>query len=262
MLRNFIKVCNTNNTQVFKASYSTKPPEKWDLLSAVCIERRPIITPLPNELEKQFQSLLSDIEHERSYKSDHELRHEMDLKQAELLKKGDTDIDVMQKVTAQDFLDASMEELAKFKPAGRLTKADNANDVKSLNRKLDKHLILLVNQKIGNKSYFLPPQGLRQDGETLKQTAERVLKEHCGTEVKAQIYGNAPSGFYKYKYPKEVQSKTDTAGAKVFIYFARLQKGEIVKKGVDFKWLDRVELEKSLPEAYHKSLSQFLINEL
>lgn len=52
--------------------------EKWDLLSGVCLERRPLITQNPNELEKQMQTLLHELEKEMSYKSDHEIRHELD----------------------------------------------------------------------------------------------------------------------------------------------------------------------------------------
>lgn len=43
--------------------------------------------------------------------------------------------------------------------------------MKSLNRKLSKHLVLVVNEKLGNKDYFLLPQTLHQDGETLKQVS-------------------------------------------------------------------------------------------
>lgn len=41
--------------------------------------------------------------------------------------------------------------------------------MKSLQRKLDKHLVLVVNQKLGDKKYFLLPQSKREDGETLRQ---------------------------------------------------------------------------------------------
>lgn len=46
---------------------------------------------------------------------------------------------------------------------------DKVNNLKSLNRKLNKHLVLLVKQKIGGNDFYLLPQALRLDGETLKQ---------------------------------------------------------------------------------------------
>lgn len=46
-------------------------------------------------------------------------------KQAVLLKQGESDIDAVLKETAQDFYDASVEELNKFKAASRTTGIKN-----------------------------------------------------------------------------------------------------------------------------------------
>lgn len=51
---------------------------KWDLVGAICLERKPIIIGMPNETEKKMQQLLREIEIESSHKSDHEIRHELD----------------------------------------------------------------------------------------------------------------------------------------------------------------------------------------
>ncbi|XP_044258159.1 39S ribosomal protein L46, mitochondrial [Tribolium madens] len=232
--------------------------EKWDLLTAVCLERKPLITTPLLKIEEDYKHLQSQIEFERSLKSDHEVRHEKEQKQLEQLKKG-ADIEVHLKDTAQDLVDASTEEFSKFKFASRVTEADKKNDLKSLNRKLDKHLVLVTKQKIGKDNFYLLPQALRQDGETLRQTAERIVKDTCGGNLKAMIYGNAPSAFYKYKYPSI--ARKDAVGAKVFIYFARYEKGQLENEKVDYKWLDREELAKSLPNDYVKSVSQMLIDE-
>lgn len=101
----------------------------------------------------------------------------IDRKKAELIKKGniDVDLDAVQLQTAQDFKDACVEELNKFEFASRTTEADKKNDLTSLERKLDKYLILLTNQQIGKNKYFLPPQGVRKDGETLRQVYRKIL---------------------------------------------------------------------------------------
>ncbi|XP_017784682.1 PREDICTED: 39S ribosomal protein L46, mitochondrial [Nicrophorus vespilloides] len=251
MLRLTLNCINSTNRGCCTAATG-----KWDLITAVCLERRPIIGPEMSDMEKQFSKQLSEIELERSHKSKHEVEHEKDLKQLELIKRGDVDVEVNLKQTAQDFADTSLEELNKFKFASK--QSDDTN-VKSLNRKLDRHLVLLTQQKVGNDTFFLPPQGFRQDGETLRQTAERVLKESVGKDVQAQIYGNAPTGFYKYKYPKSVREVDgNSVGAKVFIYFARYANGS---PSVSHKWLDREELRKELPEKYSQSLDEFLIDE-
>lgn len=37
----------------------------------------------------------------------------------------------------------------------------------------------------------------------------------CGPDIKVQFYGNAPCGFYKYRYPKAVRGESGSVGAKV-----------------------------------------------
>lgn len=47
--------------------------------------------------------------------------------------------------------------------------ADKRNDITSLDRKLASSLVLLVKQKLGEKEFYLLPQAIREDGETMKQ---------------------------------------------------------------------------------------------
>ncbi|XP_018331954.1 39S ribosomal protein L46, mitochondrial [Agrilus planipennis] len=261
MIRTYAFLAKTSSQILNSASYSSvQVAQKWDLFAAVCLERCPIITPPLSDIEVKVKKMFADIELERSYKNDWELRHEQEQNISQQLKKGE-EVEVSTLQTVQDFIDAATEARSKFKEADRLTEADKANDVTSLSRKLDKHLVLLVQHNLNNKNYYLLPQGKRKEGETLRQTAERILKESCGTEIRAQFFGNAPAGFYKYKYPNEIRSKTGSVGAKIFIYAAHHKDGQVNKKDSKFKWLDRHELEKELPDNYHKSVSAFLIDE-
>ncbi|KAK0172348.1 hypothetical protein PV328_005680 [Microctonus aethiopoides] len=268
MLKQSLKLCTTTSINVLSPflrhqmcsiSSATKP--KWDLLSAVCVERHPLITSVKTDLEEAYQNMLNQIEFENSMKSDHELNIEMERKQREKLKKGLVEIDA-EKITeqkAEDLEELADEEMASFKFAPRITEADRNNITTSLERKLDKCLLLLVQQKIGNDSFWLPPQGIRNDGETMRQTAERVLLNTCGDMLQAKIYGNAPIGFYKWKYPKSIRDH-GTEGAKVFFYLAKYMNGTVADT-VKYQWLDRPELEKNIPVPIYKSMSQFLIPE-
>lgn len=243
--------------------YSTAPAEKWDIFAGVLVERLPVVSKSFTPLEKEFQEQLWQIEYENSLKSDHEVQHEKDVRQAQLLKKGEVEVDldeISSQQTAQDKKDAYIEEFKKFEFAPRLTEDDKSDNVKSTNRKLEEILYLLVEQKLGDqKTHLVLPQGKREDGETLRQTAERVLKSACGDQLKTAFYGNAPVGFYKYKYP--TNARKESVGAKVFFYRSSIQgaDGHKIKDGVNYEWQDKTGLDKKLSGSYLESVQKFLL---
>lgn len=204
---------------------------------------------------------MTQLEFEYSYKSDFELREEQDVSTATLLKAGKIkmDLDGVAQRTSLDLKDMWKEELSKFQPESRTTEADKRNDLKSTERKLDHPLTLIVEQKIGKDKLFLLPQGKISNGETLYDAAQRVIKERCGDKIQTTIYGKAPCGYYKYKYPKELRS--EVVGAKVFFYRAILKAGQMEEKSGSFEWLDKSELFQRIEKYsdYKKSLSKFII---
>jgi large subunit ribosomal protein L46 len=237
-------------------------------MSAVCLERKPVICRELNEVERKFSRMLADIELENSHKSDHEVRYEEDILRTELLKKKSVDLDMDQTLqqTAQDFEDAAADEYNNFQFESRITEADKTNDLQSIERKLDRHLLLLVQQKHWDQKVWAMPQGMRMDGETMLQTAERVLKEICGADLTVLFYGNAPCGVYKYKYPKRfiISNEQSAVGAKVFFFKAQYIEGRLdynKQKLKEFKWLNREELRSCLSQEYYRNISQFLIDE-
>ncbi|CAB3223363.1 unnamed protein product [Arctia plantaginis] len=244
-----------NFNRIFARGLGTKL--SWDIVTGVCIERLPVVTPPLSEIQNKYKDLLYTLEVEKSMKSQHEIRHESDKVQAELLKNEsvDVDLDAVSKITAQDFEDASNEEFNKFKFADIETDADKKGDKTSTERCLQKHLVMVTPIKLGSDLKTLLPQGLWKEGETLRQTAERVVQEQCGPELKVQFVSNAPCGFYKYKYPSEVNGKV---GAKVFFYYANYKSGAPKTKS---NWLTRNELKDILPDKYNKSVNEFLIEE-
>jgi len=239
---------------------------QWDIMAGVCLQRKPIITKSLTDIEVNYQNLLQDIEFEKSLKSDHELRHDKDLQRMEKLKKGTiTDFDDMDQATnqtAQDYLDKNKDELSKFKLASRISEADEKEDTKSLKRKLEENLIFVTKQKFGNEDFWILPQGLWTNGETLRETAERILKESCGTNINVRFYGNAPCGFYKYKYPKEKREQSKVEGAKIFFFKATLLDGNIEKNRTwtDYEWATVKELGNKIIQPYMKNIKLFLSN--
>lgn len=93
---------------------------KWDLYSAVCLERHPIVLQPMQELELKFHNMLKRIEFEKSLKSDHELKVEREKKQQKSISTDDLE-DSISIQTAQDFEDSCQEELNNFKFASLVT---------------------------------------------------------------------------------------------------------------------------------------------
>jgi large subunit ribosomal protein L46 len=195
-------------------------------------------------------------------KSDHEIRKEKDKTQQELIKAGkleiELDSDARSLQTAQDFEDINQEELSKFQFSSRETEDDKNNNTKSLNRKLDESLMLMVEENIDNKKIMLLPQLKWNEGETLRQTAERIVQEKMGPELKVHFYGNAPCGFYKYKY--NAADKKEAVGAKIFFYRASYKSGEVSNKKTKFEWINEEELKSKVRASYYQSVSQFLVS--
>lgn len=250
---------------IYNRMYSTKQI-KWDIMAGICLQRKPVITKSLTDIEVNYQNILREIEYEKSLKSDHELRHLQDLKRMEKLKKGTSadldDLDQVSNQTAQDYLDKNKEELSKFNFADRVTEADKNNDNKSLDRKLEDNLIFIIKQRLGNEDFWILPQGLWADGETLRKTAERILKESCGDKMECRFYGNAPCGFYKFKYPKEKREQSGIEGAKIFFFKATLLKGNVEKKDTwtDYEWATVQELQTKIIQPYMKNVKLFLSN--
>uniref|UniRef100_G3MQ79 Large ribosomal subunit protein mL46 n=1 Tax=Amblyomma maculatum TaxID=34609 RepID=G3MQ79_AMBMU len=256
-----------NSASGLVRSSSTSTPSSasasvWDLVGAVALERKPIVTPELNALEKQYLEILRTIEVEGSLLSDHELQ----LIEEKQKKTGDTDEAVAIKVrTAQDIEEDWFKRAQEFKPAPRITEADAKGDTRTTQRLLDQPLLLVVNQQLGKGHRWILPQAVHAEGETLRQTAERALTEVCGPALEAFFLGYAPAGYYSYYYPPEFQ-KDGIQGAKVFFFKAQLRNGALsvadlkkLKKADDFSWLSYKELGSKMLPRYHKAVRAFLM---
>ncbi|XP_043934291.1 39S ribosomal protein L46, mitochondrial [Protopterus annectens] len=237
----------------------------WHLHGAVCLQRAAMVSKQKTPLEEEVERLMWQMEMEKSLYSDHEIRLFEDAERMRRKQEDDyeTDDEDMEQdiVTAHDMEDMWEQKLKHFKAAEIVTEADKKNDRTSLNRKLDEYLILLVKEKVGNNDIWLLPQVEWQLGETLRKTAERALSTLSGNSIKATFLGNAPCGFYKYKYPKDKRTESST-GAKVFFFKALLLDGDLkkFKKKEDYVWVRRNELKDYLKAEYLSQVNRFLID--
>ncbi|KAK2493476.1 hypothetical protein MC885_004122 [Smutsia gigantea] len=267
------------------ASLSSGSP--WRLLGALCLQRPPLVSKPLTPLQEEMAALLEQIEIERSLYSDHELRA---LDEAQQLAKkkadfGDED-DEKNILLVQDLEDMWEQKFLQFRPGARVTEADEKNDRTSLYRQLDRNLVLLVKEKLGDQDVWMLPQAEWQPGETLRGTAERILATLSGefsaflytspdsleiqadcedgfkeNNMEAKFLGNAPCGHYKFKFPQAVRTES-SLGAKVFFFKALLLTGDFSQAGKQGRhvWVSKEELGDYLKPKYLAQVRRFLLD--
>ncbi|GAB4813991.1 hypothetical protein N2152v2_001037 [Parachlorella kessleri] len=84
---------------------------------------------------------------------------------------------------------------SRWEPAPLETEADRAGDRRSLRRRLDQRIFLLVRPAGKADAPYMLPHSQHKEGETIRQTAERVLGETVTVEeVQPYFVGNSPAG--------------------------------------------------------------------
>ncbi|KAJ1723009.1 hypothetical protein LPJ53_002627 [Coemansia erecta] len=124
----------------------------------------------------------------------------------------------------------------------RETEADKKGDVKSLERKLDRTLYLLVKDSDGKWEL---PAGTVAEDEVLLDAAKRSLKETCGGRMSVWMVGNGPVGH------REAGANT------AFFVKGHILAGQAVADGKlaqDFKWATREEVEAAVSSDYWQSV--------
>ncbi|KAK6746938.1 hypothetical protein RB195_000281 [Necator americanus] len=228
---------------------------RWDVVVSVALSRPQIIAPPMTEIEKNFQRLQLEEEREKSLLCDFELKSLSDekliAKRAELEREGKelSELDEQIGITNAQIEDEWNKEGEQLMESLGLNNPHSSEDKdeRSLRRMLDRKLLLIVRQRMGQANYESPwilPQTKHLPGESLRETAERCLNE-IASGVKASIYGNAPFAVFSHKYPKPLKNRLESEGAKIFFYHAVLTPGSqfspIKDEVVDYKWVVREE---------------------
>ncbi|GAB1320268.1 54S ribosomal protein L17 mitochondrial [Madurella fahalii] len=149
------------------------------------------------------------------------------------------------------------------RPQPRRTEADEKNDVRRLDRALDRTLYLIVRRKVeeveGDGMWEFPA-GYVLTEETLHETAARVLAESAGINMNTWIVGRVPVA---HRVIKPVFAEDGTTlrqrGEKTFFLKGRIMAGQADLSGnkhglTDFMWLTHEELKETLPEDYYLSV--------
>uniref|UniRef100_A0A1A7Z0F1 Large ribosomal subunit protein mL46 n=2 Tax=Iconisemion striatum TaxID=60296 RepID=A0A1A7Z0F1_9TELE len=237
----------------------------WALMAAVCLQRLPVISADCSPMEQRFKRLMQQMELEKSLLSDHELRLLEDAERMRRKQAADYDSDEedghdnQEIMLAQDLEDTWEQKLRSFQPAARV-RADVDKDLTSVERCLAEPLLLLTKQQVGDEKLWLLPQAPWQEGETLRQTAERALTAVTAAGFKATFLGNTPCGVYKYKLPKARRTES-SVGTKVFFFKALLEDRSPAKApSMPLVWVKKSELQQYLKPNYMMKVDRFFLN--
>ncbi|KAM3626009.1 uncharacterized protein V6R79_021298 [Siganus canaliculatus] len=258
-----------STTYIRRAALQTKDVTEranspWTLMAAVCLQRLPVISSECSPIEQHFRQMMHQMELEKSLLSDHELRLLEDAERMSRKQADDYDSDEdedhgdQEIVLAQDLEDSWEQKLKSFQPAPRI-RADVDLDLTSPERCLADSLLLLAEQQVAGKKLWLLPQAQWQEGETLRQTAERALASLPAAGFRATFLGNAPCGVYKYKLPKAARTET-SIGIKIFFFKAVVSEniGPSAPNSA-LMWLKKDELQRYLKPAYMSKVDLFVL---
>ncbi|KAL8914491.1 MAG: hypothetical protein Q9171_000844 [Xanthocarpia ochracea] len=138
------------------------------------------------------------------------------------------------------------------KPMPRFTKADEVGDTKSLDRKMQRTLYLVVREGREGKWWF--PNDVLVGKESLHTAAERIIVQAGGMNMNTWVVGNIPLGHYIHNYGTAAEFKDkseDLKGEKFFFMKGRIMAGQANLVGnklglTDFQWLAKDEMQKTL----------------
>ncbi|KAI1500504.1 39S mitochondrial ribosomal protein L46-domain-containing protein [Biscogniauxia marginata] len=138
------------------------------------------------------------------------------------------------------------------RPMDRITEADKTNDVRRLDRKLDRSLYLVVRGSDGN--WHFPTADVPTD-EHLHETAARALKSAAGVNMNTWIVGRVPVAHLVTQPEFNEDTSLKQRGEKIFFLKGRIMAGQADLKDnklglEDFNWLTKEELEQKLDEKY------------
>uniref|UniRef100_A0A8C4QEF5 Mitochondrial ribosomal protein L46 n=1 Tax=Eptatretus burgeri TaxID=7764 RepID=A0A8C4QEF5_EPTBU len=187
-----------------------RPAAPWRLFAAACVERLPVVR-LAMEAQKLRSGILED----------------------------DDDLETLSGLDVEEQYEKKFNS---FVTAPRRTEADELGDRSTHQRCLPDKLVLLFREQLAADAplTWCLPQAEWMPGESLRQTAERALITAAGDNLEAKFLGNAPAGFYKYKFPSNVRTE-NSIGGKIFFFKAILHGGDVLSsKDGSYVWVTKV----------------------
>lgn len=153
------------------------------------------------------------------------------------------------------------DDVASSVSMSRVTEADRKNDTKSLDRRLDRTLYLLLKKSRSEHAWQFP-QGPIGVGEFLHESTTRVLSSLAGADMNTWTVGRVPIGHLSYQFK---QPDMGFEGNKVYFLKSRIFAGQCKLQesaGLeDFGWFTRDEVEERVSPVFWKLISSMLASQ-
>ena len=250
--------------------------------AALLLTRQPIVTPDLTELEKAYFNYQEELERRLMWTFPHyyyfkkgSLSERRFIKAQKgpvsnqpnvLFEKGEPDVVHNRerrlkqevRIPKEEYEESSMSDISRpVVPNSRITDADRANDITSLERALPRTLHLLVNEN--NKGWKLPSFALAQ-GTTLHRAAESGLRELGGDDIHTWTVARSPAAVLKYEHGKLVAPDANSDKLeREFIIKSHILAGAFKPQNLEYAWLTKEEVEERVSKDYFEA-TEFLFS--
>ncbi|KAI1149858.1 39S mitochondrial ribosomal protein L46-domain-containing protein [Nemania diffusa] len=146
------------------------------------------------------------------------------------------------------------------RPMDRVTEADKTNDIRRLDRALDRTLYLIVQRSDGKWQF--PTEDVPTD-ENLHETAARVLELAAGVNMNTWMVGRVPVAHIVKQPELNEDASLKQRGEKIFFHKGRIMAGQADLKGnkmglKDYNWLTKEELKTKLDREYFHAVRNMM----
>jgi large subunit ribosomal protein L46 len=250
-----------------------KKPPRPSLYTAVILNRSPTLTRTPTSFERAYygyqarlqRALHNPFPYEFYFKPGSLLESKFNLEERKRDRKAfgpgfgaDHPLAPGAGVSAQDLKKFGRDE--DETPAPRVHASDESGELKSLDRKGQRNLYLLVKQTTdaANTTWRFPESEVTTSGELLHESAARDLKGLCGEGMDTWIVSRKPIGLYEIQPPAPDTSASPKTS--IFFFKAHIMAGQVKPSTsvADFAWLTKKEIEKRVDERYWEGVKDML----
>lgn len=243
----------------------------YRVVAGIVLARNPIITRDPTPFEEEYYAYQQRLEDEAAapFPTDFYFKKgsvaekkwlEQEAERKQRLKTGKVANKAPESSQEEDTASGQQTEEI-FTLAPRRSKADETNDMKALDRAMQRTLYLIVKKPREQHAWQFPQGGLEKD-EHLHQAAFRELTEECGEDIDVWLVGRAPIGHYVYAYPPEHTKKhPQYKGSRVYFMKGHIFAGQVKpdqKEIVDFAWVTKEEMKEYVSKDYYEAVKDML----